>query len=136
MSSALAILDDSPLPETLARLYEALPDMALRIEVLSTPQKKRLRDAARPSLAAQKASRQHASLVCDKKVTWLQVVDEVREAAMLNLATLAMENEQTAGVTRLRRPLGNELVGKRVIKVVGAHAAPCRIGVSVSGCPF
>ena len=94
------------------------------------------RDAARPSLAAQKAPRQHASLVCDKKVTWLQVVDEVREATMLNLATLAMENEQTAGVARLRRPLGNELVGKRVIKVVGAHAAPCRIGVSVSGCPF
>jgi len=41
---------------------------------------------------------------------------------MLDVAVLAVENKQATGVARLCRSLGDELVWKGVIEIVGAHS--------------
>ena len=41
---------------------------------------------------------------------------------MLNVAVLAVEDKQAAGVARLRGSLGDELVWKGIIEIVGAHS--------------
>ena len=143
VEAARAVLDDGTGLEALARVHEALPDVAHGIEVLAALEQQGLGHAARLGLVAHEARRHDARLVGHEKVARLEVVDDVREAAMFhraaardgrgparNAGTAAtVQHEQATRVARLRGGLGDELVGKRVVEVVGTHgAAPCPRG--------
>ena len=90
--------------------------------VLTAAKKQRLADAAGPALLADEAGRKDARLVRDDQVSRLEIVDDVGKHLMLDVAVLAVEDKQTAGVARLRGSLGDELVWKGVIEIVGAHS--------------
>ena len=142
-----AVLDDGTGLEALARVHEALPDVAHGVEVLAALEQQRLGHAARLGLAAHEARRHDARLVGHEQVARLEVVDDVGEATVLDRAAirdggrlprharpaLAVQHEQAARVARLCRSLGNELVGKRIVEVVGSHGCPLEMPPGTSG---
>ena len=130
--------DDARLAQALAGVDQALPHMPRRVEVLAALEQQGLGHPARAVLAAHQARGHHSGAVCDEKVARLEVVDDVGEHAVLDRAAVgdrarlaggagaavAIEHEQAAGVARLGGSLGDELVGKVVVEVVGAHRGP------------
>ena len=131
MGAARTILNLSTGLQALTRLDQALPDMAQRIHVLAALEQQRLDHAARAGFATDQASRHHARLVDDEHVARLDIVDDVAEDAVLNgtavlqrrsrLGALAIHHQQAAGVARLGRSLGNQFLGKVVVKIIGTH---------------
>ena len=123
VKAACAILDHDPrLLKALSGVNEALPHVAERVHVLTAPKKQRLADAAGPALLANETSGKDARLVRDDQIPRLEIVDDVGKHLMLDVAVLAVENKQATGVARLCRSLGDELVWKGVIEIVGAHS--------------
>ena len=123
VKAACAILDHDPgLLKALSGVNEALPHVAERVHVLTAPKKQRLADAAGPALLADEASGKDARFVRDDQIPRLEIVDDVGKHLMLDVAVLAVENKQATGVARLYRSLGDELVWKGVIEIVGAHS--------------
>lgn len=129
--AARTILNLSTGLQALTRLDQALPDMAQRIHILAALEQQRLDHAARAGLATDQAGRHHARLVDDEHVARLDIVDDVAEDAVLNgtavlqrrsrLGALAINHQQAAGVARLGRSLGNQFLGKVVVKIIGTH---------------
>ena len=133
MQPACAVLDDDArLAEALAGVHEALPHVPQGVEVFSALEQERLGHTAGAALVTHESGRHDAGLVGNEKVARVQVVDDVGEVAVLERAVLAVENEEAAGVTGLRRCLCDELVWKRVVKVVGAHT--CYLLVPLGWC--
>ena len=93
------------------------------IDVLATTQQQRLGNAAR-GLAPYQAGGHDASLVCHQHVAGLKIIDDVAKNLMLHRAVLAMEHQHATHVAGFCRSLGDQLVGKVVIKVIGTHARP------------
>ena len=131
MGATGAILNLSTGLQTLARLDQALPNVTQRINILATLEQQRLDHAARACLATDQAGRHHARLVDDEHIARLDIVDDVAEDAVLNgtavlqrrsrLGTLAIHHQQTAGVTRLGRSLGDKLFGQVIVKIISTH---------------
>ena len=84
MGATGAILNMSTGLQALARLDQALPNMAQRIHVLAALEQQGLDHAARAGFATDQASRHHARLVDDEHVARLDIVDDVAEDAVLN----------------------------------------------------
>ena len=123
MEAARAILDHDPrLLEALSGVNEAFPHVSERVHVLTAAKKQRLADAAGAALLADEAGGKDARLVRDDQIPRLKIVDDVGKHLMLNVAVLAVEDKQAAGVARLRGSLGDELVWKGIIEIVGAHS--------------
>ena len=118
-----AVLDESALLESLAGVDQALPHVSQGVQVLASPQEERLGDATRAALAPDEPRGHHAGPVGHEKVTWIEVVHDVPEDAMLDGAVVPIEDEEPAGVAGLGGSLGDELAGELVVKVVGTHGA-------------
>ena len=105
--------------------------MAERVDVLAPAQQQRLGYAARLRLAPYQARGHHAGLIGHEQITWLEVVDDIAEDAVLHGATVGergpglavapVQHEQTAAVAGVGGGLGDQLVGQLVVKVIGAH---------------
>ena len=131
MGATGAILNLSTRLQSLTRLDQTLPNMAQRIHVLAAFEQQGLDHTARAGLTTDQAGRHHARLVDDEYVTRLDVVDNVAEDAVLDgaamlqrrsgLGTLAVHHQQTTGIARLGGSLGNQFLGKVVIKIIGTH---------------
>ena len=79
-----------------------------------------------PAPAARAAHRdaraQHAARVGDDEVAGVEQVDEVGEAPVLD-RPVAPVHEQARGVPALGGPLRDQLLGQRVVELVGPHAS-------------
>ena len=131
MSATGAILNLNTGFQALARLDQALPNVTQRVNILTALEQQRLDHATRTRLATDQAGRHHARLVDDKHITRLDIVDDIAEDTVLNgtavlqrrsrLGALAIHHQQTAGVTRLGRRLGDQFLRKVVVKIIGTH---------------
>ena len=131
MGATGAILNLGTGLQALARLDQALPNMAQRVNILAALEQQRLDHATRARFATDQAGRHHARLVDDEHVARLDIVDDVAEDAVLNgaamlqrrsrLGALAIHHQQAAGVARLGGSLGDQFLGKVVVKIIGTH---------------
>ena len=88
MGAAGAILNLSTGLQALARLDQALPNMAQRIHILAALEQQRLDHATRSGLATDQAGRHHTRLVDDEHIARLDIVDDVTEDAVLDGAAM------------------------------------------------
>ena len=107
--------------------------MTQRINVLTALEQKRLYHSASLCLAPHQARRHHAGLIDDQQITWLDVIDDVAEDAMLDrptvlqchgicgVAPLTIKYKQTTRVARIGRCLGDKFLRQGVIKIIGTH---------------
>ena len=131
MGATGAILNLGTGLQALARLDQALPNMAQRVNILAALEQQRLDHATRAGFATDQAGRHHTRLVDDEHVARLDIVDDVAEDAVLNgaamlqrrsrLGALAIHHQQAAGVARLGGSLGDQFLGKVVVKIIGTH---------------
>ena len=131
MGATGAILNMSTGLQALARLDQALPNMAQRIHVLAALEQQGLDHAARSRFTTDQTGRHHARLIDDEHVARLDIVDDVAEDAVLNgtavlqrrsrLGALAIHHQQAAGVARLGWSLGDQFLRKVVVKIIGTH---------------
>ena len=79
-------------------------------------------DLAAPAgrAAHRDAGAQHAAAVDDDEVARIEQVDELVEAPVLD-RPVAPVHEQARGVPALGRPLRDQLLGQRVVELVGTH---------------
>ena len=79
-------------------------------------------DLAAPAgrAAHRDAGAQHAAAVDDDEIGRIEQVDEVVEAPVLD-RPVAPVHEQARGVPALGRPLRDQLLGQRVVELVGTH---------------
>jgi len=131
MGATGAILNLCTGLQALTRLDQTLPNVTQRVNVLTALEQQGLDHAARARLATDQTGRHHARLVDDEHVARLDIVDDVAEDAVLNgtavlqrrsrLGALAIHHQQAAGIARLGRSLGDQFLGKVVVKIIGTH---------------
>ena len=131
MGTTGPILNLSTGLQALARLDQAFPNVAQRVNILTALEQQRLDHATRAGFATDQAGRHHARLVDDEHVARLDIVDDVAEDAVLNgtavlqrrsrLGALAIHHQHAAGVARLGRSLGNQFLRKVIVKIIGTH---------------
>ena len=68
------------------------------------------------------ARAQHAARVGHDEIAGIEQIDEVGEAAVLDRPVAAV-HEQARGVPALGGPLRDQLLGQRVVELVGPHAS-------------
>ena len=115
--------------QALARTHQHLPQCAVvraRLAVVHLAQQEHLGRSSRAALRAQQARGHDARLVDDEQVVRTQVVDDVAEDAVLQLAGDSIHDQQAAAVALGGGLLRDQLGGQFVIEIRGLHACVLR----------
>ena len=97
-----------------------------RLAVVHLAQQEHLGRSSRAALRAQQARGHDARLVDDEQVVRTQVVDDVAEDAVLQLAGDSIHDHQAAAVALGGGLLRDQLGGQFVIEIRGLHACVLR----------